>query len=166
MQVVAEQYLRNKWTSCIITQFMLLLILYSYHCTCKWLIQISSLSVSVLVNYSEVCFVLSFTMLNWDSEICTWAANISVWYWCKNKSYKSCKRSFHQVSWCLNSSFINDFLIGEMHSTGSSLNKKCCINQGKAWWNWNQIRIFTLQIPNMISSKGTGFNNSVEWLLS
>jgi hypothetical protein len=41
----------------------------------------------------------------------------------------------------------------EVHWTG------CTVNRGNASCSWSQIRTFTFQIPGIISSTGTGFEN-------
>jgi hypothetical protein len=78
------------------------------------------------------------------------------------------KEGFQQIPWYTNCSFISlgsgeesvfnwSFHGQEMHRIQYSA------NQGKAWQISSQIRTFTLQVSDTISSVGTGFgNNSME----
>jgi hypothetical protein len=70
---------------------------------------------------------------------------------------------------CIKECFAVSILVFEFRlhqwSTGSFLDKNYttqndCANWKKPQWNWSQIRTLALQIPDTISSKGTGFNHS------
>jgi hypothetical protein len=67
------------------------------YCSCKQLtaIWISSLCVFILVKYSELCFMFSFTVMNWNGDVYTWTLGFLLYHaYVKNISYNLCKRGF------------------------------------------------------------------------
>jgi hypothetical protein len=112
-------------------------------CANDSLIHINSLHIPVPVNYLEVCFMFSFTVLNWE-----WNIQLNSEFFCTIFMWKinciNCIKEGFAISimvfrFHLHQRFSNwwtkwVFLRQKTHWT------ECCANQRKAWWNWNQIR--------------------------
>jgi hypothetical protein len=115
---------RGNWPSASVTTQCLS---YNFYCSCKQLtiICISSLTVSVLVRHSEICFAFSFRVLNWEPEIHTWTTGFSAWCLYENTSYKLHKWRFHHryPGFRVPASSTILKLVRKAHSTGSFLGK-------------------------------------------